>query len=304
MSLTVRRMWSCCPENMAICTAEYDDSIYLGNAKNERYYQFTRLLDNKNYVCTLSNRVQDISYSHELLNILEDMFNSVRLLRGIAVYEDILFALVQNGIILEKDTINAVDRAIEDTNRSKPEEFLNVVYKKAQEVSLKKIMATFFTGLADVLQDILSKNTTMKEFVVAESDLNDFCNQENLKNPEILFNSGNKEEKEIIDKALFSEDLLSSAEPILAVSCNEGDAIVCKKLNRLFNNVRFKSVCLGSFGNNKKAVIEAVSEIKNIPYRMAEQDLAFVPRVIKEHVTEQEAEEIKRKLEALGATVY
>ncbi|MGN1114000.1 MAG: 50S ribosomal protein L7/L12 [Oscillospiraceae bacterium] len=62
-------------------------------------------------------------------------------------------------------------------------------------------------------------------------------------------------------------------------------------------------VVLASFGDAKMAVIKAVKEITGLGLKDAKALVEEAPKAIKEAVPKAEAEEIKTKLEAAGATV-
>lgn len=62
-------------------------------------------------------------------------------------------------------------------------------------------------------------------------------------------------------------------------------------------------VVLASFGDAKMAVIKAVKEIAGLGLKEAKELVEAAPKAIKEGVAKAEAEEIKTKLEAAGATV-
>ena len=60
---------------------------------------------------------------------------------------------------------------------------------------------------------------------------------------------------------------------------------------------------LTSFGEKKINVIKAVREITSLGLKEAKELVESAPKVIKEGVTKDEAEETKKKLEEAGATV-
>lgn len=62
-------------------------------------------------------------------------------------------------------------------------------------------------------------------------------------------------------------------------------------------------VVLASFGDAKMAVIKAVKEITGLGLKEAKALVEEAPKAIKEAAPKAEAEEIKAKLEAAGATV-
>ena len=62
-------------------------------------------------------------------------------------------------------------------------------------------------------------------------------------------------------------------------------------------------VVLASFGDNKMAVIKAVKEITGLGLKESKELVEGAPKAIKEGASKADAEEIKGKLEAAGATV-
>ncbi|MCD6408500.1 50S ribosomal protein L7/L12 [bacterium] len=62
-------------------------------------------------------------------------------------------------------------------------------------------------------------------------------------------------------------------------------------------------VILKSYGSNKIQAIKEVRAITNLGLKEAKELVESVPKPIKEKVSREEAEEIKKKLEAIGAEV-
>ena len=62
-------------------------------------------------------------------------------------------------------------------------------------------------------------------------------------------------------------------------------------------------VVLASFGDAKMGVIKAVKEITGLGLKEAKELVESAPKAIKEGVSKADAEDIKAKLEAAGATV-
>jgi len=63
------------------------------------------------------------------------------------------------------------------------------------------------------------------------------------------------------------------------------------------------SVVLASIGANKIQVIKVIREITNLGLKEAKDLVEAAPKVIKEGVAKEEAEDIKKKVEASGAKV-
>ncbi len=62
-------------------------------------------------------------------------------------------------------------------------------------------------------------------------------------------------------------------------------------------------VVLSSFGSNKVAVIKAVRAITGLGLKEAKEAVEGAPNTIKEGVSKEESEEVKKQLEEAGATV-
>lgn len=62
-------------------------------------------------------------------------------------------------------------------------------------------------------------------------------------------------------------------------------------------------VVLASFGDAKMAVIKAVKEVTGLGLKESKELVEGAPKAIKEGVSKADAEELKAKLEAAGATV-
>ncbi len=62
-------------------------------------------------------------------------------------------------------------------------------------------------------------------------------------------------------------------------------------------------VILASFGDNKMAVIKAVKDILGLGLKESKEFVEAAPKAVKEGASKAEADELKEKLEAAGATV-
>lgn len=63
------------------------------------------------------------------------------------------------------------------------------------------------------------------------------------------------------------------------------------------------TVVLGGAGANKIAVIKEIRAITELGLKEAKELVDSAPKTVKENIAKEEAEEIKKKLEAAGATV-
>ena len=82
-----------------------------------------------------------------------------------------------------------------------------------------------------------------------------------------------------------------------AVAVDDGPAAAAVEEQTEFN------VELTSFGANKVAVIKAVREATGLGLKEAKDLVEGAPAVLKEGVSKEEGEELKKKLEEAGATV-
>ncbi|WP_017192720.1 50S ribosomal protein L7/L12 [Italian clover phyllody phytoplasma] len=101
--------------------------------------------------------------------------------------------------------------------------------------------------------------------------------------------------KELVD-GLKEEFGIDPSAP-LAVAGNGADSVAAVEEQTEFQ------VILKNFGSSKLAVIKAIREITNLGLAEAKKLTETPDAVVKENVSKDEAEEIKTKLEELGAKV-
>ena len=90
---------------------------------------------------------------------------------------------------------------------------------------------------------------------------------------------------------------VTAAAPAVAVAAAGGGAAEEEEEQTSF------TVTLTGIGSNKIAVIKEVRAITELGLKEAKDLVDSAPKAIKENVTKEEAEEIKKKIEATGATV-
>ena len=91
---------------------------------------------------------------------------------------------------------------------------------------------------------------------------------------------------------------VSSAMPMMAApAAGGGEEVAAAEEKSSFN------VELTSFGEQKIQVIKAVREATGLGLKEAKDMVDAAPKVIKEGATKEEAEELKKKIEAAGGTV-
>jgi large subunit ribosomal protein L7/L12 len=90
---------------------------------------------------------------------------------------------------------------------------------------------------------------------------------------------------------------VSAAAPVAAVAAAPGAGEAAAEEKTEFD------VVMSSFGGNKVAVIKAVRGITGLGLKEAKDMVEGVPATIKEGVSKEEAEELKKQLEEAGASV-
>ena len=91
---------------------------------------------------------------------------------------------------------------------------------------------------------------------------------------------------------------VSAAAPVaVAAAAGAGDAAGAAEEKDEFD------VVLNSFGDNKVAVIKAVRSITGLGLKEAKDAVEGTPSTLKEGVSKDEAEEVKKQLEEAGAAV-
>lgn len=90
---------------------------------------------------------------------------------------------------------------------------------------------------------------------------------------------------------------VTAAAPVAAVAAAGGGAVEEEEEKTSF------TVVLTGVGANKIAVIKEVRAITELGLREAKELVDSAPKSIKENITKEEAEEVKKRIEATGATV-
>ena len=117
-----------------------------------------------------------------------------------------------------------------------------------------------------------------------------------LTNEEILNAVAEKTVLELVELISAFEEKFNVSAAAVAVAAAPGAAAAAEEQSE-FN------VELTSFGANKVAVIKAVREITGLGVKEAKDMVEGAPSVLKEAVSKEEAEELKKKLEETGATI-
>ena len=116
-----------------------------------------------------------------------------------------------------------------------------------------------------------------------------------LTNEEILNAVAEKTVLELVELISAFEEKFNVSAAAVAVAA-AGPAAVAEEQSE-FN------VELTSFGANKVAVIKAVREVTGLGLKEAKDMVEGAPAILKEGVSKEEAEELKKKLEETGATI-
>ncbi|EPK0604378.1 rplL [Acinetobacter baumannii] len=116
-----------------------------------------------------------------------------------------------------------------------------------------------------------------------------------LTNEEILNAVAEKTVLELVELISAFEEKFNVSAAAVAVAAPAGGAAAEEQSE--FN------VELTSFGANKVAVIKAVREATGLGLKEAKDLVEGAPQVLKEGVSKEEGEELKKKLEEAGATV-
>ena len=98
-------------------------------------------------------------------------------------------------------------------------------------------------------------------------------------------------------------DLVKACEEEFGVSAAAGVAVVAGPAAEAVEEKTEFDVELTSFGAQKIKVIKVVREITGLGLKEAKEAVEGAPKVLKEAVSKEEAEQVKAKLEEVGATV-
>ena len=117
-----------------------------------------------------------------------------------------------------------------------------------------------------------------------------------LTNEEILNAVAEKTVLELVELISAFEEKFNVSAAAVAVAAAPGAAAAAEEQTE-FN------VELTAFGANKVAVIKAVREATGLGLKEAKDMVEGAPAILKEAVSKEEGEELKKKLEEAGATV-
>jgi large subunit ribosomal protein L7/L12 len=122
-----------------------------------------------------------------------------------------------------------------------------------------------------------------------------------LSNEELIEALSNKSIMEVVElvKALEDKWGVSAAAPVAVAAAPGagGEAAAAAEEQTEFD------VVMNSFGDNKVAVIKVVRSVTGLGLKEAKDLVEGAPSTVKEGVTKDEAETVKKQLEEAGATV-
>ena len=120
-----------------------------------------------------------------------------------------------------------------------------------------------------------------------------------MTNEELIKELSAKPIMEVVElvKALEEEWGVSAAAPVAVAAAAPADGGAAAEEQTEFD------VVMSSFGGNKVSVIKAVRAMTGLGLKEAKETVEGVPATIKEGVSKDEAEELKKQLEEAGATV-
>ncbi|MCZ6586140.1 MAG: 50S ribosomal protein L7/L12 [Gammaproteobacteria bacterium] len=119
-----------------------------------------------------------------------------------------------------------------------------------------------------------------------------------LSNEELIEELSNKPIMEIVDlvKALEDKWGVSAAAPVAVAAAGAADAEAAEVQTEF-------DVVLSSYGQNKVAVIKVVRTITGLGLKEAKDLVEGAPKTVKEGVSKDDTEELKKQLEEAGASV-
>ena len=120
-----------------------------------------------------------------------------------------------------------------------------------------------------------------------------------MTNEELIKELSAKPIMEVVElvKALEDEWGVSAAAPVAVAAAAPADGGAAAEEQTEFD------VVMSSFGGNKVSVIKAVRAMTGLGLKEAKETVEGVPATIKEGVSKDEAEELKKQLEEAGASV-
>lgn len=162
---------------------DVSDDVYADriSARTERIKQVELVMNSGNKSDMYCTAVRNISYSYEVLEILNRMFASICMLER---FQDEhkrleLQALIEARIKSKRTELMEADKSLAKFNKE--------VYANIQKITLREFTKEFFFKMANELVESVHIKTKMSDFAIAEFNLVEFCKKEGIEEPEILF---------------------------------------------------------------------------------------------------------------------
>ncbi|MCP4701820.1 MAG: 50S ribosomal protein L7/L12 [Gammaproteobacteria bacterium] len=120
-----------------------------------------------------------------------------------------------------------------------------------------------------------------------------------ISNEDIIEAIANKTVIEVVDliKAMEEKFGVSAAAPVAAAAAGGGEAAPQEEEQTEFD------VVLTSYGEKKVGVIKVVRAVTTLGLKEAKELVESIPSVVKEAVSKEEAETVKKQMEEAGASV-
>ena len=194
----------------------WSPEIYLDNKKEERLRQLALECSNKEILMNYCQNISNISYGYQLLEILNEMFASIRTLnflnRSLTHYnaEDGLIEAVKAQILEKKILINEIDQSLDTLTQTGWPGILAIYQLASQEISFEKITGKFFTELVPLIRWYVNILSNMSQITNAEVNLLEFCRREGIKEPELLYTENEVKIEDDKNISYFSRELLDN----------------------------------------------------------------------------------------------
>ncbi len=185
-----------------------DDDIYRDDesAREARINKVNMILYNGGRGDQYKQEVKNILYSYQILQILNEMFASICLLECVQEeYKQLeLQEMVKNAIRLNSEILTKADRKIH-------EDFNGKIYADIQGITLKTLTKRLFFTVAGMIKESVNSKKEMRDFIIAEINLSEFCKKENIPEPEFLY--AHADDARIDDKiyVYFTPDLIGNS---------------------------------------------------------------------------------------------
>lgn len=207
----------------------YDDSYYLDNndARQERIKQIKSVLANKNKVADYIIRLRDANISFAILDVLNQMFDSISFLNCVGDEKE-LSLLIKVNIENNKNILNELQKKISEN------QFGNMEFSNLQSITFNSFTDLFFDEIVEKVKYYINKKNSMSDFSCSEQNLREFCLREKISEPEILFKrSENYQSLEETRRVHFNVDLLGEE----AVRVKK-EIDICQEMIKQINKIK------------------------------------------------------------------